>query len=709
MPQPGARYGEFVLRREIGRGAMGTVWEAKQESLDRTVAVKILAGATASDPVWVQRFKIEAGAVAKLSHSGILPVYGIGETDGRHWFAMEYVAGQDLAARLAEQGPLPPRNAATVIRDAAKAIHHAHEHGVIHRDVKPANVMLRDDGRVTVTDFGLAKHLGSGALTTTGLLVGTPYYMSPELVNAKGTQDVGPASDVYGLGVTLYELLTGKPPFDAPNPMALLKLIGEKDPTPPTAIDPKIPRDLETILLTCMRKRPERRYASAEALADDLERFLDGQPIAVRRPGLGERVARFVSRNRVATGVAAASVLVLLGAVLFFTNALKSQEADYERRIREILAEADTLADAGDVTAAEGLYAKAEEVSAETPEAKHHVHRARAGRQLIRLLQSGAIDHSAVHGAAAWRAAPEGRVRFVTEPPNVTVRARALRADGLEEDVAMPAGGGEIEPGLYRIELSAPGYVDAVVNLVAVPGMDTEIHVALPKADDTTAGMKAFLGDWRPNAQTSGPPAPGHPVDVRRHGTAFLFDAHRTTNAEYAAFLAAQPEDLRRDLTPRAWRGGRPPADALDRPVRGVTPDQAAAFATWRGKRLPTRREFQTAVVPEVVMTVAHLQHPRPPGTPPGAVHPEGRPAGADDVPTLALFELRGEKADPEEVLRGLRDLKKALATADDSLPPAAAVGPWTFTGRTRSGTAAPALGRLRGLEPGLRLARDLD
>jgi serine/threonine protein kinase len=330
---------------------MGVVYEARQASLGRRVAVKVLTPGAMGQREWVERFQGEARAAAQLSHPGIVPIYAVGEEDGLPWFAMEFVEGRDLAAVVAERGRLAPREAARIVRDAALALDHAHLHTVVHRDVKPGNLMLRPDGRVVLTDFGLAKHVGSGSLTGTGSLVGTPYYMSPEQATGeRGT--VGPKADVYGLGATLYEMVTGKPPFEAENPVALLRLIADRDPTPPRKIDPTIPKDLETVVLCCMEKTPTRRYASCRALAEELDRFLRDEPISRRRPGPIERARRWVARNRLASAsVAGAVALVAVGSILA-ANAIGGEAARVRRRVDDLLERARTALAAEDPEAA---------------------------------------------------------------------------------------------------------------------------------------------------------------------------------------------------------------------------------------------------------------------------------------------------------------------------------------------------------------------
>lgn len=293
------RFGDYELLAEIGHGGMGVVYRARQTSLNRDVAVKmILRGrfATATDR---ERFRAEAEAAAKLQHPGIVPVYEVGEHDGRPYFSMKHVLGETLAQRLAD-GPLPPREAARILADVSRAIDFAHRHGVLHRDLKPSNVLLDADGQPHVTDFGLAKQTDAASITKTGAVLGTPAYMAPEqAAGARGV--VGPASDVYSLGSILYHTLTGRPPFQAASPVDTVLLLLEQDPVPPRVINPKADRDLEMIALRCLQKPPDLRYSSAAALADDLEAFLNDEPIAARSGRFGQVVARMFRETHHAT------------------------------------------------------------------------------------------------------------------------------------------------------------------------------------------------------------------------------------------------------------------------------------------------------------------------------------------------------------------------------------------------------------------------
>jgi predicted Ser/Thr protein kinase len=325
--EPSRCFGDYELLDEIARGGMGVVYRARQRSLNRIVALKmILAGQLASDDD-IQRFHTEAEAAANLDHPGIVPIYEVGVHRGQHYFSMGYVEGPSLAGRLAH-GPLAPREAAQLVKSIAEAVHYAHQQGVIHRDLKPANILLDKSGRPRVTDFGLAKRVsGTSHVTTTGQILGTPSYMPPEQAIGK-TDDIGPAADVYALGALLYVLLTGRPPFYAANPLDTLALVLRQEPVAPRQLNAEVPRDLETIVLKCLEKSPLRRYATAQDLADELGRYLAGEPIQARAVSRTERVWRWCRRNparAVAAGAVLASVLVLLVAGAWFNRRLSEQ------------------------------------------------------------------------------------------------------------------------------------------------------------------------------------------------------------------------------------------------------------------------------------------------------------------------------------------------------------------------------------------------
>jgi WD40 repeat protein len=305
-------FGDYEILREIARGGMGVVFQARQVSLNRIVALKmILAGQLANDTD-VKRFYTEAEAAANLDHPGIVPIYEVGQHEGQHYFSMGFVEGQSLSHRLAG-GPMPPSQAAELIVKVADAIEYAHQRGVIHRDLKPANILLDRQGNPRITDFGLAKKLTTDSgLTGSGQIMGTPSYMPPEQAGGKHGK-VGPASDVYALGATLYALVTGRPPFQAATPMDTVIQLVSDEPVPPRRLNPSIPLDVETICLKCLEKQSDERYASAAAFAADLRRFLAGEPIAARPVTHLERAAKWARRKPT---LAAAYTLGLLTLVL---------------------------------------------------------------------------------------------------------------------------------------------------------------------------------------------------------------------------------------------------------------------------------------------------------------------------------------------------------------------------------------------------------
>jgi serine/threonine protein kinase len=305
----------YEILEELGRGGMGVVYLARQTALKRLVALKMIKAGDLADADELARFRREAEAVARLQHPHIVQIHEVGEHDGRPFFSLEYVEGGTLARHLSGK-PLPGRPAAELLETLSRAVHYAHQRGIIHRDLKPANVLLafsdvshkRSEGErfceaslnaavPKITDFGLAKQLhAEGTQTQSRAVLGTPSYMAPEQGVGNGPA-VGPAADVYGLGAILYEVLTGRAPFVGESAYDTLVQVLNLDPVPPARLQPKVPRDLETICLKCLRKEPAERYGSAEELADDLRRFLEGQPIRARRAGRVERLVKWVKRR----------------------------------------------------------------------------------------------------------------------------------------------------------------------------------------------------------------------------------------------------------------------------------------------------------------------------------------------------------------------------------------------------------------------------
>jgi eukaryotic-like serine/threonine-protein kinase len=328
-------FGDYEIIRELARGGMGVVFEARQVSLNRKVALKmILAGQLANDTD-VKRFYSEAQAAANLDHPGIVPIFEVGQHEGQHYFSMGFVEGQSLSQRLNE-GPVAAREAAAFMATVADAIEYAHQCGVIHRDLKPGNILLDLKGNPRVTDFGLAKTIqGDSGLTGSGQITGTPSYMPPEQAGGR-RGEVGPAADVYALGATLYCAVTGRPPFQAATAMDTVIQVLSDEPVPPRRLNPSIPRDLETICLKCLEKEPRERYPSAAALAADLRRFLAGEPIAARPVTRLERAAKWARRKpTLAAAYILALIAVLLGG-LGGTAVWQWRAAERARRAAEV-------------------------------------------------------------------------------------------------------------------------------------------------------------------------------------------------------------------------------------------------------------------------------------------------------------------------------------------------------------------------------------
>jgi serine/threonine protein kinase/WD40 repeat protein len=494
--------GDYRILREVGRGGMGVVYEAEQVSLGRHVALKVLAGPALVNPTYLERFRREAEAAAKLHHTNIVPVYGVGEHAGVHYYAMQYIAGEGLdrvlhdIRALRNQAPDGPASAGTVCApsiaaslvsahfaappppapadsdtaplaggersmpalstdtsgggyyrgvarlgaQAADALAYAHRQGVLHRDIKPSNLLLAAQGTVWVTDFGLAKAEGADELTQTGDIVGTVRYMAPERFDGQSL----PQSDVYSLGLTLYELLSLRPAFEDGNRARLIERVLHEPPLPPRKLDPRIPRDLETVVLKCLAKEPAERYAGAEALAEDLRRFLGDRPIKARRTPWHERTWRWCRRNP-----AVASLLCVV-ALLLVTLTVGTLVAN--ARLRSSLQDANRANDAANVRLWESLRDRARAVRmsgrvGQRLEALRSIREALAlplppghTRDELRTEAIAALDVPDIEIAKEWDGAPLGTVRVAFDAGveryaridrDATVTVRRVADDGV--------------------------------------------------------------------------------------------------------------------------------------------------------------------------------------------------------------------------------------------------------------------------------------
>lgn len=326
-------FGDYELLEEIGRGGMGAVYKARQLSLNRTVAVKvILSGRFASESA-IERFRGEAEAAGNLQHSHIVAIHEVGEEKGHHFFSMDYVEGPSLADLVREK-PLPPKRAARYVQKVALAIHYAHERGTVHRDLKPSNILIDPFDEPRVADFGLAKRLtGDLDLTLTGQVIGSPNFLAPEQARGQGLR-ASASCDIYALGAVLYYLVTGRPPFLSESLEETLHLVLTSDPPAPTILNPAIPKDLETICLKCLEKEPARRYGSAGEVAGELTRFLDDQPIQARPLGPAGKLWRWARRNPTLSAVSL-TLLVCLLAISIGSPIALFRIRDESRRTRE--------------------------------------------------------------------------------------------------------------------------------------------------------------------------------------------------------------------------------------------------------------------------------------------------------------------------------------------------------------------------------------
>lgn len=350
-PQRLRQFGEYELLEEIGHGGMGVVYKARQRSLDRIVALKLLLFGPYAPPESVKRFRAEAVTTAALQHPNIVAIHEVGFSAGQHFIAMDFVEGRSLSALL-QAGPWPARRAAGCVKQIAEAVHYAHEHGILHRDLKPANVLVDTNDQPRLTDFGLARRLEvDSELTASGQVLGSPNYMPPEQATGR-RGSVSRRSDVYALGAILYHTLTGRPPFMAGGLVETVQQVLTMEPVSPRLLDPRLPADLETVCLKCLEKEPAKRYPTALALAEDLARYLNGQPVSARPIGLAGKVWRWCRRNPRLAGVGG---IALLSVLLGFTGISWQWRRAESKRLE---AEAERArAEAGELAARRNAYA----------------------------------------------------------------------------------------------------------------------------------------------------------------------------------------------------------------------------------------------------------------------------------------------------------------------------------------------------------------
>jgi hypothetical protein len=389
------RFDDYEVLQEIARTGMGIVYRARQVSLDRVVALKMVQPG-GREPEDLERFlHTEARAVAGLDHPHIVPIYDFGTCEGRPFFSMKLIEGGSLDRHLARVAA-DPRAAAGLLATAARAVHHAHQRGLLHRDLKPANILLDADGGPLVTDFGLARRVeGGSGQTQEGAIIGTPSYMAPE--QAAAARVLTTAADVYGLGAILYELLTGRPPFRADTVLDTLIQVRTEEPVRPRAVNPRADRDLEAVCLKCLEKDPARRYGSAEALAEDLERWLRGEPIRARPTSARERFVKWANRRPAVSallGAAAGLLLAVIGVLAW----------GWQQAAGRVRAEAQARTAAEEIAAA--LQERAEEAGRRVRTVKTHL----ALERVSTRLDQGRVESGLLWLLRAWEEAPEDEV-----------------------------------------------------------------------------------------------------------------------------------------------------------------------------------------------------------------------------------------------------------------------------------------------------------
>lgn len=337
-------FGGYELLHEIAKGGMGVVYKARHRKLNRIVALKMIRSSELAGEEQVRRFHSEAEAAAQLDHPGIVPVFEVGEANGQHFFSMAFVQGKSLHAKVTDVGPLAAKEAASLMRAVANAVEFAHDKGIVHRDIKPQNILLDEHGEPRVADFGLAKHVHGGSdLTAAGQVMGTPSYMAPEQASGK-IEEVDASSDVYSVGATLYFLLTSRPPFQAASTMDTLRQVVDAEPAPPRQLNPDVPRDLETICLKCLRKESAKRYSSAADFADDLSRWLEKRPIVARPVTRAEKAWLWCRRRPAVASLLVAMVsLAVVGAIIVKRREHQQESVDLVQRL--VTAETDDAPD----------------------------------------------------------------------------------------------------------------------------------------------------------------------------------------------------------------------------------------------------------------------------------------------------------------------------------------------------------------------------
>ncbi len=636
-PERGQRLGDFELLEEIGRGGMGVVYRARQVSLEREVAVKVLATHLSRSPRHVDHFLREARAAAKLHHRSIVSIHFVGNVEDAHFFAMEFVGGRDLHEELKIQAGLasgrtilPPRDSSRYVpvvtrlcADAADALQYAHERGIVHRDVKPHNLLLRVTGDVCLADFGLAKDESLGSISKSEEIQGTPYYMSPEQTRVEGTR-VGHRTDVYSLGVVLYELLTLHRPFSGTTSHEVLHAIAVDEPETVRSFNPRVPKDLETICAKAMEKSPERRYATAAAFADDLRRFLNHEAILARPATVADHLSRSLRRHRGTISIAVLILVALVTGILLAERRAKALELETDVAL---LSHLEAVPDLGRVDL-ERLRAGREALRRVARDGTQDALVARLGALFeelrARWKREGTDDVERSFGSPdALTSMPSDRHLFqglarlhdarsvfpedadltrlasvaatfplltVDAPRGAPITLRPLDPlTGLPGQSillgAAPLRAHPVPPGEYRVTVEGDDGFCEMTRTLTRRGRHYEVTAVIRPTQNVVRGMiripagRFIDGDAR--------------ADVYRRREldlpSFWIDECEVSNGDYHAFCQATGH-----VPPIVWNSGYDSALA-DLPVTGISWQDAVAYAEWAGKRLPSNHEWGRA------------------------------------------------------------------------------------------------------------------
>jgi hypothetical protein len=492
----------YQILSVLGRGGMGVVYQARHLKLQRLVALKMIRGGGAAGPEDLERFRTEAEAIARLQHPHIVQIFEIGEYDSLPFFALEYCAGGGLDKKLAGT-PLPPREAATVLETLAQSMHAAHQKGIVHRDLKPANVLLTEEGTLKITDFGLAKKLDGARQTQTGAVMGTPSYMAPEQAQGQGAAQ-GPSCDVYALGAILYDCLTGRPPFKAATAVDTVMQVVNQDPVPPAQLNLRVPRDLETICLKCLRKEPARRYGTALELAEDLRRFQRDEPILARPATRVERLAKWARRR---PAVAALSTALLTATLLLIAALIAGIVLTTEQRLQAEKARDETEHARNDAVVNE-------KKAVEAAEAERQANRV-AKKRLRQIEKTNAILTSVFHDLNPRLEEQNGLPLLAQLGQRLDKAAELLAGEAVSEPLAvarlqvvlgqslMNLGYPERAIALFtkarqvfELQLGA-GHAETLVSMANLAGAyeaNGQVKEALPLFEETLEKFKAHWG-----------------------------------------------------------------------------------------------------------------------------------------------------------------------------------------------------------------------